>query len=250
MRIGLIADIHGNLVSLEAVLADIDHQGVDRVLCLGDLATLGPQPREVVDRIRRLGCPCVMGNHESFLLDRGLMEGYTDSTELHDLVDWCDGLVSEADLDFVRSFPLLIEVPLGPGAAMLCYHGSPRSNMDRILPTTPAAGLEEMLAGYSATVMAGAHQHVHMVRQHQGRLLLTVGSVGQPFDEWPFEERPRLLPCAEYTIVDWTAGALSVESRRVPIDLEAVKQTARESTMPHIDFWLSWWMEQGESVDE
>jgi predicted phosphodiesterase len=250
MRIGLIADIHGNLVSLEAVLADIDRQGVDRVLCLGDLATLGPQPREVVARIRALGCPCVMGNHESFLLDRGLMEAYTDSTELHDMVDWCAELLSEADLDFVRSFPPLIEITLGPGATMLCYHGSPRSNMDRILPTTPADELDGMLAGRAAAVMAGAHQHVQMVRQFRGQLLLTVGSVGQPFDEWPFEDRPRLLPCAEYTIVDWSDGAVSVELRRVHIDLEAVKQAARESTMPDTDFWVGWWMNQGESVDE
>jgi predicted phosphodiesterase len=250
MRIGLIADIHGNLVSLEAVLADIDRQGVDEVLCLGDLATLGPQPREVVARVRELGCPCIMGNHESFLLDRGLMEGYTDSTELHNLVDWCARLLSETDLDFVRSFPPLIEVPLDPGAKMLCYHGSPRSNMDRILPATPAAELEEMLAGRAATVMAGAHQHVHMVRQFRGRLLLTVGSVGQPFDEWPFEDRPRLLPCAEYTIVDWSDGAVSVELRRVDIDLEMVIQAARESTMPDIEFWVGWWMKKGEIVDE
>lgn len=250
MRTALIADIHGNLVSLEAVLADIDRQRVDQILCLGDLATLGPQPREVMARIRALGCACLLGNHECFLLDRGLLDGYTDSAELHAMVEWCAGLLSEADFDFVRSLPWLIEVQLGPGATMLCYHGSPRSNMDRILPTTPAAELDEMLAGHAATVMAGAHQHVHMVRQHQGRLILTVGSVGQPFDQWPFEEKPHLLPCAEYTIVDWSAGALSVELRRARIDIETVKQAARESTMPDVDFWVGWWMEEGESVDE
>jgi hypothetical protein len=96
-----------------------------------------------------------------------------------------------------------------------------------------------------------------MVRQFRGRLVLTVGSVGQPFDQWPFESKPRLLPCAEYTIVDWAAGQarheaplLSVGLRRVPIDLETVKQAARESTMPDVDFWVGWWMKQGETVDE
>jgi predicted phosphodiesterase len=61
MRVALISDIHGNLVSLEAVLADIDREGVDQIVCLGDVAGLGPQPREILARLQALGCICIMG---------------------------------------------------------------------------------------------------------------------------------------------------------------------------------------------
>ena len=68
MRVALISDIHGNSVSLEAVLADIERENVDQIICLGDISTLGPKPVEVMDRIRDLGCECILGNHDFFLL--------------------------------------------------------------------------------------------------------------------------------------------------------------------------------------
>ena len=65
MRIALISDLHGNAVALEAVLAHADRMGVDETICLGDVATLGPRPREVVGMLRDRGCRCILGNHDS-----------------------------------------------------------------------------------------------------------------------------------------------------------------------------------------
>jgi len=62
MRIAIVSDIHGNLPALEAVLADLETARPDSVLFGGDLALGGPHPVEVVDRIRELGWPCVLGN--------------------------------------------------------------------------------------------------------------------------------------------------------------------------------------------
>lgn len=69
MRIALISDIHGNLISLEAVLADIDREEADQIICLGDVATIGPQPREVVAKLKASGLTGITGNHESYLLN-------------------------------------------------------------------------------------------------------------------------------------------------------------------------------------
>ena len=246
MRIALISDIHGNLVSLETVLADIDREQVDQIICLGDLATLGPQPYEVVDRFRTLDCPCVMGNHDAFLLNPDLLHEYTDSPQFVELVGWCAGQLSKADFDYLGSFQPLIELPLGTQTTLLCSHGSPKSNTDRILATTPTTELDRMLSGHTAVVMAGGHQHVQMLRQHRGKLIVNVGSVGQPFDHRPFEDEPRLLPCAQYAIVNWIDAALSIDLRWVPIDLDAVKQAALASSMPDVDWWVNWWMTPGE----
>ncbi len=67
-KIAIFSDIHGNLPALEAVLAAVAGEGVERLVCLGDLATLGPQPHEVIARVRALGCPVVMGNTDATLL--------------------------------------------------------------------------------------------------------------------------------------------------------------------------------------
>jgi predicted phosphodiesterase len=70
MRTALIADIHANLVSFDAVLADIDRARMDQIVCLGDVAATGPQPRETLARLRRLGCPVVLGNADAWLWTR------------------------------------------------------------------------------------------------------------------------------------------------------------------------------------
>ena len=74
MRIAIIADIHGNLVAFDAVLADIKKRRVDLIICLGDVTTMGPQPKEVIARLRDIGCRCLMGNHESWMLDLSLLD--------------------------------------------------------------------------------------------------------------------------------------------------------------------------------
>src|ERR687893_77665 len=67
-RVGVISDIHGNCLALDAVLDDLLREPVDAVVCLGDAVQGGPQPAEVVSRLRELGCPVVMGNADAWLL--------------------------------------------------------------------------------------------------------------------------------------------------------------------------------------
>ena len=233
MRIALISDIHGNLVSLETVLADINREGVDQIICLGDVATLGPQPCEVVARLKALDLTGITGNHESYLLSSDLIYEDMDAPPwLGEMIDWCASQLSSADFDYLCSFHPLIEIPLDTEASLLCFHGSPKSNTDMILATSPVAELDKMLAGHTATVMAGGHTHVQMVRQHNGVMIVNAGSVGEPLEQMPIEDTTRILPWAEYTIVSWVNGTLGIESRRVPIDVDAVRQAVLTSDMP------------------
>jgi predicted phosphodiesterase len=243
MRIALISDIHGNLVSLDAVLADLERQRVDQVVCLGDVASLGPQPREVVARLREIGCPCVSGNHDDELYE-------LDRVRKHDhwiaaVTLWCAEQLSDDDLAYIRSFSPSIELSLGAGLNLLCYHGSPRSNEENIFSTTPADELDEMLVGHSAAVMVGGHNHLQMGRRHRDTYVVDVGSVGAPLEQFPFVGAPRYLPWAEYAIVDQADGMANVELRRASIDLEAVKQAAWESDMPGVNAWVRCWQDAG-----
>jgi Icc-related predicted phosphoesterase len=67
MRVAVVSDIHGNLTAFEAVLADIWQCSPDLVLHGGDLADAGSSPVEIVDRIRSLGWPGVMGTRTKCL---------------------------------------------------------------------------------------------------------------------------------------------------------------------------------------
>lgn len=245
MRIALISDIHGNLVSLEAVLADIERERPDELICLGDVATLGPQPREVVARLRALDCPCITGNHETYLFNTDLGRAYMDVAWFAQSIDWCRDQLTASDFAYLRTFKPLLKLTLDATTTLLCFHGSPKSNTDNIFAVTPADELDRMLAGHTATVMIGGHTHVQMLRQHSGTLLVNVGSVGMPFEQMPFKDSPRVLPWAEYAIITYIHGVLAVEMRRVPVDMSAIKQAALNSTMPEADEWIRNWVTPG-----
>src|SRR5256885_16431004 len=68
MRLGLISDIHGNLLALDAVLDELNESGMDRLVCLGDVAA-GPEPRATIERLREVGGPVVRGNWDTWVLE-------------------------------------------------------------------------------------------------------------------------------------------------------------------------------------
>lgn len=243
MRVALISDIHGNLVSFEAVLEDIRQQKVNEIIFLGDIATLGPYPHEVVVRLKELGCPCIIGNHETYLFKPNLGHQYMRGTQwFTDTLTWCRGQLSPDDYKFLGTFEPIMKFSLDENISLICYHGSPRSNVENIFATTPSKELEEMLGGYRATIMVGGHTHIQMMRQHKGVMLVNAGSVGMPFEEMPFSgPGPHVMPWAEYAIANAADGIASVELRRVMVDLEKVTQAALASRMPEPTDWLSNW---------
>lgn len=242
MRIALISDIHGNLISLETVLADIARQNVSQTICLGDVATLGPQPREVIARLRGLNCPMVMGNHDWFLVSPGTFRTYMRDQWFADTINWCMQKLAPEDIAYLSTFKPSLDIPLEDDGTLLCFHGSPLSNVDIILATTPNVDLDRMLGGRRTAVMAGGHTHVQMMRQYKGTVIVNVGSVGMPFEQMPFEHAPRIMPWAEYAIINWHDGQLGLELRRLPIDINIVKQAAIDNGLPDSGEWVRNWV--------
>ena len=235
MRVALISDLHANVVALEAVLADIARRGADRVVCLGDVATLGSRPAETLQLLEDRRIPCIEGNHDAFLTDRSLVASYTELPLIVDAIDWCRDQLGSEELAHIERYASDVEIEMGGGATLYLFHGTPRSHMEDLLATTPPEQLDEMLGGRVATVMAGGHTHLQMIRQHRGILLVNPGSVGSPFREYVTDEKPTLLPdFAEYAIVDAGAGAadLGVELRRVPLDRRAIRDDIAERGGP------------------
>lgn len=241
MRIGVIADIHGNLIALEAVLAALARERLDRLICLGDVAVLGPRPAAVLARLRELGCTMIMGNTDAWLLvppppDR--------AAPMRDLTLWADAQLNDADRAFVRAFPPTFAVPLDGAATLLCCHGSPRSYDEVIAATTPDAALDAMLVGHEdAALIVGGHTHVQLVRRHGARQIVNVGSVGLPGTGPGTPDLPvnTGVAWAEYGILDLSAEGRRIELRRIPLDLKRVLADGRAGDMPHYDWWRGLW---------
>jgi predicted phosphodiesterase len=196
------------------------------------VATLGPNPHFVIRTLRDLGCPCILGNHDDFLVDPDLIHRYTEAPIIVQAVDWCRSLLSEDELQFLRGFLPDLEIRLDTDSTLLLFHGSPRSHMEDLLATTPPEEVDRMLGGREATVMAGGHTHIQMLRQHRGTLLVNPGSVGLPFKEYVAGKPPTVLAHAEYATVEGVAGVVRVDLRRVPLDRRALRDAARGSDIP------------------
>lgn len=230
IRVALISDIHGNCVALDAVLADLAGRAVDEVVCLGDVAAGGPQPREVIARVRELGCQVVRGNADGWLL-AGLPPGRSDETRrLSEVVAWTRGRLAKADFDYLAALPAMLRVATGE-LDLLCFHGSPCADTDSLLPTTPTAELDRLLANApSAHLFAAGHTHLQMLRPHREALLVNPGSVGLTLRALSAGDPP-LPTWAEYAIATRSADELEITYRRLPVDVQALAAATAE--MPH-----------------
>lgn len=233
MLVALISDVHGNLVALDTVLSDLERERPDGTVCLGDVAATGPQPREAVERLRALGCPVVMGNADEELF-RPLRSvppraASKDGRRVWEIDRWCTARLSPENLEYLRGFRPTVDLSLGHGRMLLCFHGSPRSFDDVIEATTPDGELDRMLSGHEATVMAGGHTHVQFVRRRRETTMLNPGSA---------DLNP---PGAEYALVASERDRLRIDLRCLVLPNDEIRRTALESGMPHAEWWASFW---------
>lgn len=234
MRIAFISDIHSSLIPLDAVIADARAAGVDGFVCLGDIVDLGPQPTETIARLRELGCPCIVGNHDP-------LDERPPVPFLLEVEEWTASVLSEADRAWLGALPFEVRLEAEDGQVVLGVHASPLSVNHVIRADTPDDALDRMLGDAAFDVMVGGHAHVQLLRRHGLRTIVNVGSVGQPFERVFSGPPPRVQKWAEYGIVECRGGALTVDLRRVPYDFEAFRQVILASTMPDPEGWLVQW---------
>jgi putative phosphoesterase len=240
VRIGLISDLHGNLPAFDAVLAELESENLDQLVCLGDIAP-GPQPRETVERLRELDCPVVLGNWDTWLLEGVPPLSGSTGAMLREQGAWQAAQLGDSERAFLAQLPSSVEVDLD-GKTALCVHGSPRSVMDDIYATTPEAELDSMLDGSRPAFLVAGHTHVQLFRPHESTLFLNPGSVGLPFFKRPANEAAQISPWAEYAILTVEGARVSAELRRAPYDVAGLLELARASGMPHADFWADCWL--------
>lgn len=226
MRIGVIADVHGNLIALEAVLAHLREAAPDVIVNLGDLVSGPFDPAGSADAQMALACPTLAGNHERQLLDGG--SGPSDAIA-RPLLSW-------SHLDWIGRLPGTLS--LADGQVFAC-HGSPRGgDLEYLLEdiSTGRARLDTMdaikprLEGIrEARVVLCGHTHMARAVTVGGILVVNPGSVGLPgyADADPV---PHVIeagsPYARYALIERRGADWTAELRAVPYDYEAAAQQA------------------------
>jgi diadenosine tetraphosphatase ApaH/serine/threonine PP2A family protein phosphatase len=250
VRTALISDVHANLAALEAVLADIEHRGVDRIVSLGDIVGYGPDPVACVDLVASRCEWSLMGNHDFGVL----YEPTNFNAAAEQAANWSrEQIEAEARrdpegggrrLDYLNR--LRVRVLLEPG--ILCVHGSPRRPINEYLFPDDAinspAKMEAVFDRIDHACIVG-HTHVPGVftddpdflrpEEFEGRfrleaghkVVINPGSVGQPRD---------LDPRASYAILETGDGLPVVEFHRCEYEVAAT--VAKIKSIPQLHDWL------------
>jgi putative phosphoesterase len=238
MRIGLIADIHGNKLALDTVLDQLEARSIDSIVCLGDVAMLGPQPAEALATLDARRIPVVMGNTDAWFFG-----GNQPGPETAALAAWCREQAPPDAITFVESFAPTIEVKLNGGLRLLACHASPRNFDEIISAVTPTGEVVDMLDGARQELIAGGHTHIQLIRQLDQQRFINPGSVGLPGIGPRSADlaRNRHVDWAEYAVIESNDDALSIEFYRTPIDLAELFEIARAVNMPQFDWWQTLW---------
>jgi len=214
VRIAVLADIHGNLPALEAVLADAERHGVDRLVVNGDVVNRGPQGADALERLTALAPAFTLGNHDDLL--RRIAEGDADvppdflSGAFWSANRWCaDDLARGGGLAVVRSWPLTLRIEEPGAPSLLIAHGSPRHFREGFGPHVSDAVISEIVEMHPADVLVGSHTHRPMRRRWGRYEVLNTGAVGVPFNG---DGR------AQYLWLTLEAGAWRATFRRVAYD--------------------------------
>lgn len=234
MRIAIISDVHGNILALEAVLADIARQGADRIVDLGDRVSGPLWPKETFDRLKALDISGVRGNHDRIV-------GESPRAELgpSDAVAW-DAL-DVADRAELAALPFSAE--FAPG--LHAFHATPqhddRYTLDDIhdgrLFRADMAKIARRLGGFEARIILMGHSHrPEMVRLPDGRLLLNPGSVGDPgYEDMTGQHHVSEAgtPHARYALLETADSAFpDVTFRAVLYDFERAARQAERYGRP------------------
>ncbi len=236
MRVAVISDMHGNAIAFDAVLDDIRGQGIDQIVCLGDALQGGPQPAQVANRLRELGCPVVIGNADQLVL-AGEVDDGEELTDLQRAVrDWSAAQLGDEGLALIEQFEPTVTIDLAGGRQLLCFHGSPASYGDIILPETSEDDIQRLLGPHLPALLTGGHTHLQQLRRVGDSVFFNPGSVGLAFSSQQANDPPLADPWAEYAIL--TAddnGSFAIEFRRLPYDVKAFVTVIRSSDMPYAE---------------
>lgn len=205
MRIAILSDIHGNLLALEAVMADIEGQRPDQIWCGGDLGWMGPWASECIKRVRDAGWPTVRGNTDVWITgDPQTVESEEDRATLKTIAE--EHAISADEADWLLNLPV---GHTGTGSVLL-VHGTPNSPFRAPMPNDPATDFKEYED--HASVVVYGHVHRAFVRRLSGgTLVANTGSVGLPMDG----------DTASYLLIDRAGPDVTLRHRRVVFDRRA-----------------------------
>ena len=213
-RLAILADIHGNLPALEAVLQDLSPFKMDHVIVAGDVINWGPFSAQVMERVTREGWAVIRGNNEFYVLDYNTPRAPSEWEE-YSLLPWLHRQLNGRWRNVIAAWPDALSLRFPDAPPLRVVHGSPRSPWEPIYSISTEVEIEAMLVGVEETTLVAAHTHLAMVRRVGRWHILNPGAVGVPLDG---------TFCARYLLLEGDAAGWHPTFRSVAFDYEPLYQ--------------------------
>ncbi len=221
MRLAVLADIHGNLPALEAVLRDLRQFHLDGMIVAGDMVA-GPNSVEVLRQLQELDAWMVRGNNENYLLrfDSGNAPGWWFTAHQWAFIRWVYQHTDEHTRLIIRALPEQRVISLKGKDPIRVVHGSPRDPNEHLYPGYEGYALETALEQTSEPVLVCGHTHIPWQERKNGCLVFNPGAVSGPLNGHTG---------AQYAVVEWQVDRWELDLRSVDYDLALVRKAFQET---------------------
>ena len=230
-RIAVLSDVHGNLLALEAVRAELRREKPDAVLVAGDLVLNGPDPNGTVDALRLLeseGAMIVSGNTDIAVGDFDYGAAYPQYQDgipdtIREAAEWAHDELGDEQLDWLRRLPSERRMRANGDTLVLVVHASPGSQTRGFDQALDANVIYERVAATDARVICVGHTHMPEIRDLGWKVIVNAGSAGYVFDG---------DTTASWAMVTVADGVVDAEIRRTPFDVLAVANAISARGLP------------------
>ncbi|UHO37445.1 metallophosphoesterase [Chryseobacterium capnotolerans] len=192
IQIAVFSDVHGNLPALEVVLKDIEQRGIHQKFCLGDLVDFAPWGNEVIEKMKRLNIPCLLGNHDEriafdlpvFPLSKHSEE---ETAARFIAIDHSKKHITEENKQFLAELPFHLKLNYKIGKKhwnIQLVHSSLTSNDTYLYESENDEIFMNMLEDSNADLIVMGHTHLSFTKQFENKKwAVNCGSVGRSKEE-------------------------------------------------------------------
>lgn len=212
MILGVISDVHANVLALEAAVAAMRERGVEGIVCLGDLVGYGPSPNETLDLIRAENIVCTLGAADERIAFDFARSAKPRVGVADQILEWTREVIEPRHVEFLRTLPVQRRLST-PAGRLRFFHGSPETPGERLNLNQDPVSLTQLLERNRSSFLVAGATHVPFYRKVPGGCVLNPGSVGLALNG---------EPGADYAVLTIEDGSFEVQMDKVEYDFAAV----------------------------
>lgn len=233
MKIGVIADIHGNASALKAVLNEFDkRQDIEHIYCLGDMIGIGPDTNEVLKILfARRDVSMITGNHVEAVL--AILKGeehpfsHSHAKEHH---QWIGNNMEKGFISKLERLPRTIAITIEGMSILFIHYHIEQTKLNKHISKDPFSRIVEPSLdnkGNEENLICFGHHHPLHFFEGKDTIFLNPGSLGC-----------NSKPTASYSVVDIEKGKIKISLEEAPYDNSKFLESYELLQVPQRDFLI------------